>query len=566
MANVCSVPLYYLFIRGQTIKSYSLFSKKCSELNYLIPLAKKNQNPYIEKSKSSEHNHYRDLEHDEDDDNNEDIHCNVDDQTGYKGAFVFDPIKGYHIEPIIVLDYSSLYPSCIIEYNMSLETVVENSKYLNLSHIEYKTITFLDSNNKEIECTFAKDKSGIVGITPQILLELLDERNKTKKDMKNEKDAFKYSILNGRQLALKITANSIYGQHGARMSPLYCKQIAGSTTAAGRNRLIYAKTFIEDILHNLCETRMDTDKFKEQFQQFIKLLKYDRLTKPIVEDELCKYVQDKLNMILHDTQVQPKVIYGDTDSTFFPLNIKDTEPMKKLEISIKSGQFISELMNYTLPYPHKIEYEKTMFPFCMISKKRYVGNLYENDIHSYKQKSMGIVLKRRDNAPIVKIVCGGIVNVLLNKYDKNAAIEYTHRLLKDILDGKYDMDKFIISKTLKNGYKNRNSIAHAVLYDRIKKREPGNALQVNDRIPYAFVRTRNKTKLQGDRIEHPSYILSHHLKIDYLYYIQHQIMKPTLQFLELICENSQNIFQKYIILETNKQNNQPMITQFFSKR
>ena len=57
--------------------------------------------------------------------------------------------------------------------------------------------------------------------------------------------------------------------------------------------------------------------------------------------------------------------------------------------------------------PHDLEYEKTFLPFCLLSKKRYVGMLFEFDINKGKRKEMGIVLKRRDNAPVVKDVYGG---------------------------------------------------------------------------------------------------------------------------------------------------------------
>ena len=64
--------------------------------------------------------------------------------------------------------------------------------------------------------------------------------------------------------------------------------------------------------------------------------------------------------------------------------------------------------------PHDLEYEKTFYPFVILSKKKYVGNLYEHDVNKFKQKSMGIVLKRRDNANIVKHVYGGIIDIILN--------------------------------------------------------------------------------------------------------------------------------------------------------
>ena len=75
-----------------------------------------------------------------------------------------------------------------------------------------------------------------------------------------------------------------------------------------------------------------------------------------------------------------------------------------------------------LEEPQKQVYEKTLYPLILISKKRYVGNLYEDDVNKFKQKCMGIVLKRRDNAKIVKIVVGSIVNYILNKQDNIGAV------------------------------------------------------------------------------------------------------------------------------------------------
>ena len=88
-----------------------------------------------------------------------------------------------------------------------------------------------------------------------------------------------------------------------------------------------------------------------------------------------------------------------------------------LKLSIKLGELSSLIVCILLPAPQVLQYEKVMWPLLLISKKRYVGNLYESDPNKYYQKSMGIVLKRRDNAPIVKIVCGGIVHEILNNID-----------------------------------------------------------------------------------------------------------------------------------------------------
>ena len=129
---------------------------------------------------------------------------------------------------------------------------------------------------------------------------------------------------------------------------------------------------------------------------------------------------------------------------------------------------------------------KRHFGHLYYSQKRYVGNLYEFDIEKFKQKSMGIVLKRRDNAPIVKIIYGGIIDKIMNDYDLKASMKFFRDSLKDVLAGKFSIDKFVISKTLRGHYKNPDQIVHKVLADRMFKRDQGSAPQINDRVNYVF--------------------------------------------------------------------------------
>jgi DNA polymerase elongation subunit (family B) len=255
-----------------------------------------------------------------------------------------------------------------------------------------------------------------------------------------------------------------------------------------------------------------------------------------------------------------EIIVHNTDSVFFNSNIRDNETgelikdKKGLIMAIHLGIWSGKVINVLLPTNMAIEYEKTLWPFAILTKKRYVGNLYEEDPDKYYQKSMGIVLKRRDNAPIVKIVCGGIIDEMLNKRSAMGAIEYAKKTIKDILSGHYPIDRFIITKTLRGEYADRTRIVHAVLADRMGIRDPGNKPQSNDRIPYAYIEVEdeNKIKLQGDRVEHPDYILANNLKLDYLFYITNQIMKPAIQFLELLVENPTEIIEDFIIRECNR--------------
>jgi hypothetical protein len=188
--------------------------------------------------------------------------------------------------------------------------------------------------------------------------------------------------------------------------------------------------------------------------------------------------------------------------------------------------------------PHVLEYEKTFWPFILFTKKRYVGNLYETDVNEYTQKSMGIVLKRRDNAPIVKYVYGGIIDAILNKKSLDLSISFLKDSLMELINDKFDIQMLVISKTLRSTYKDPESIAHKVLADRMGERDPGNKPQSNDRIPYVYIKlktTNSKDKvLQGDKIEHVNYVREQKLKPDYVTYLENQIMKPVSQIYELV--------------------------------
>jgi DNA polymerase elongation subunit (family B) len=336
---------------------------------------------------------------------------------------------------------------------------------------------------------------------PSILKELLKARKDTRKLIPKETDEFMKNVLEQRQLGYKVTANSLYGQCGAKTSTFYEKDIAACTTATGRKLLTYAKRVIEECYYNkVCAT--------ENYGDVLSKAEY---------------------------------IYGDTDSVFFTFNLHtlEGEPIrgkKALEITIELAQQAGHLASSFLKEPHDLEYEKTFMPFCLLSKKRYVGMLYETDIEKGKRKEMGIVLKRRDNAPIVKDIYGGIIDILMKKQNIHEAIQFLKGCLKNIVEEKYPIDKLIITKSLRSGYKNPNSIAHKVLADRVTARDPGNKLGPGDRIPFVYISCKNKKALQGEKIETPTFIAENNLKIDYSFYITNQIMKPVQQVFALVLE------------------------------
>jgi DNA polymerase elongation subunit (family B) len=515
MAKICSVPINFLVMRGQGIKLTSYVAKKCREKRTLMPV--------IEKGGLDE---------------------------GYEGAIVLDPKCDLYLDnPVACNDYASLYPSSMISENLSHDSKVwtreydlannlveewgekdaESGKYIydNLTGYEYVDVTYdtyryhrkhPKAAAEKIKCghkicRFAQplqnESGGGEAIMPSILKELLKARKDTRKLIPQQTDEFMKNVLDQRQLGYKVTANSLYGQCGAKTSTFYEKDIAACTTATGRKLLTYGKRIVEECYgNNICDTT-----------------NYGKV------------------------KTRAEYIYGDTDSVFYTFNLEDLDgnPIrgkKALEITIELAQQVGDISAKFLKSPHDFEYEKTFMPFCLLSKKRYVGMLYEKDVNKCKRKEMGIVLKRRDNAPIVKDIYGGIIDILMKKQNIQEAIDFLRNCLQNIVDEKYTMDKLIITKSLRSGYKNPKSIAHKVLADRITARDPGNKPSSGDRIPFVYISTKDKKALQGEKIETPTFINENKLKIDYSFYISNQIMKPIQQVFALVLEKIWQIQKK----------------------
>jgi len=182
-----------------------------------------------------------------------------------------------------------------------------------------------------------------------------------------------------------------------------------------------------------------------------------------------------------------------------------------------------------------LAYEKTLMNFTLLSKKRYVGMLYEDDPDDGYLKFMGLVLKRRDNCDLVKDVYGGVLHQLMNGSNIKSAIDFLYDSLNALIQGRVSMDKLAITKALRGDYKNPAAIAHRVLADRIAQRDPGNRPKPGDRMKYVYI-VNKQAKLQGDKIETPEFIIENKVAIDYTHYITNQLMKPLQQLFGLAIE------------------------------
>ena len=386
--------------------------------------------------------------------------------------------------------------------------IYDNLPEYNYVDVEYDTYQYIRKTPKAAKtkikcgkkiCRFAEFPEGRP-VMPSVLEELLAARKATKKLIPKQKDEFMKNVYDKRQLAYKLTANSLYGGCGAKSSTFYDIDVAASCTATGRKLLIYAKNVVEEIYKDcLCDTSLGQVRTKAEY------------------------------------------VYGDTDSVFFKFNLEDPftcekiEGEKALQMTIELAEEAGQLATMFLKEPHDLEYEKTFYPLLLLSKKRYVGLLFETDVKKCKRKSMGLVLKRRDNAPIVKDVYGGLIDILMDNGDIAKGIQFVLGELERLRNGEIPIEKLTITKSLRSGYKNPKQIAHKVLADRIGERDPGNKPRPGDRMKYVYIKTDGKT-LQGDKIETLEYIDIHKLEIDYEFYVTNQIMKPVQQVFALVLE------------------------------
>jgi DNA polymerase elongation subunit (family B) len=513
MANVCSVPVSYIFTRGQGIKIESLIFKDCMQRGQLIVVQP--GAAFASGAAAAGATEGAAVA-----------------EESYEGAIVLDPIPGFYTEsPVGVCDFASLYPSTIISENISHDMLVwtkdydlegklvcvkygsEEAELLAPPGTRWTDIEFdilrpdpadTHKHPKKIRmgtriCRYAQKPGNEKGSLPQIVAKLLAARKAKRAEIGKTDDPFKKALLDAEQNAYKITANSLYGQLGSRTFKIRLQDLAASVTAYARKQIMFSKVAIETFYG------------------------------PAAGDPRCS----------------AEVVYGDTDSLFVNFNPRNPETgerytgresiVKTIELTEEAGHFITG----ALKAPHDFEYDKVFYPFIIFSKKRYVGNKYEESPDEFKETSMGIVLKRRDNAPLLKMIYGGAIDRLLNGRDVAGAVEYVKEKVQDLVEGRIKLSQLTITKSLAADYA-CTPPAHKMLADRIAARDPGNAPSSGDRIGFVYVKPaagQMASKLQGDRVETPAWIEEKGLKADAEYYIDHQLMNPLAQLFGILLES-----------------------------
>ncbi|KAF0032568.1 hypothetical protein F2P81_014858 [Scophthalmus maximus] len=443
MARVTGVPLTYLLSRGQQIKVVSQLLRQAMKQDLVMPVVK------------------------------------TEGGEDYTGATVIEPEKGYYSIPIATLDFSSLYPSIMMAHNLCYTTLLQKGSVekLGLSPEDFiKTPT----GDRFVKSSVRK------GLLPEILENLLSARKRAKTELKKETDPFKKQVLDGRQLALKISANSVYGFTGAQVGKLPCLEISQSVTGFGRQMIEQTKQLVES-----------------------------------------KYT------ISSGYQGDAKVIYGDTDSVMVKLGVATVR--EAMDIGREAAEWVSS--HFTPPI--KLEFEKVYYPYLLINKKRYAGLYFSSspDTHE-KMDCKGIETVRRDNCPLVANLIGTCLQRILIDRDPQGAVAHAKEVISDLLCNRIDISQLVITKELtRTAQEYAGKQAHVELAERMRKRDAGSAPNLGDRVPYVIIKAA-KGVAAYMKSEDPIYVLENNIPIDTQYYLEQQLSKPLLRIFEPILGES----------------------------
>ncbi|XP_067131539.1 DNA polymerase alpha catalytic subunit [Centruroides vittatus] len=224
--NVLPLALQITNIAGN-LMSKTLLGGRSDRNEYLL-LHAFNEKGFICPDKSFNKKSTKANQPDEDDENVK-VNKTTRRKPAYTGGLVLEPKKGFYDKYILLVDFNSLYPSIIQEYNICFTTV---------KHAHF-------NNDDDLDKIELPDSSLEAGILPTEIRKLVESRRHVKQLMKSEKNTEVYLQYDIRQKALKLTANSMYGCLGFTNSRFYAKPLAALITSKGREILLHTKDLVE---------------------------------------------------------------------------------------------------------------------------------------------------------------------------------------------------------------------------------------------------------------------------------------------------------------------------------
>ena len=221
-----------------------------------------------------------------------------------------------------------------------------------------------------------------------------------------------------------------------------------------------------------------------------------------------------------------EMIVKNTDSCYviFP---EPVDPDGTLTTLFKVAERAAKEISATFKPPIELEHEKFMMNFVLYAKKKYIYVEWTNPKHHNGCiEAKGVELARRDNCQYVKDTLEAVLQPIMFQNNLSLGISEAERCIDNLLQGNVEIKKLMLSKTLKNEYKNPDTIAHYQLVQKIKSRDPNGAPKPGDRIPFVYVDIADPKALSWKKVEDPVYVVENKIPIDYLYYFEHQLKSP----------------------------------------
>ena len=410
------------------------------------------------------------------------------------------------------LDFASLYPSLMISHNLCYTTWISKRHAERHFRPDQYEITpeghyFLKSSTKP-------------GLLTRILKNYLSERSKAKNEMKTEKDPFKLKVLDGRQNALKISANSVYGFTGAIIGSLPCLPVAAGTTSFGRKalELVQEKTEREFPLRKRYCYGPKTEDWIELGKKLPDGVP-DKDQKDMTEEEK-KLWTAALEEKTTDG-MRPIIIAGDTDSVMV-IYPHCTTVEEAFALGNENSKWITE--NFFKDYPPmNLAFEKIYCPGVWINRKRYACLYWGEDHHKKnngaweKMDCKGIETVRRDNCEMVSQQMDRLLRKVLIERKIVEAILDVADTIASVRDGTIDPGLLVITKALtKNPEDYSPGQIHSNLALLMRRRDPATAPKCGDRVPYVMVE-RGKDAKTSEIGEDPVFVLHSFLRFQFFF-------------------------------------------------
>ncbi|XP_030377595.1 DNA polymerase zeta catalytic subunit [Scaptodrosophila lebanonensis] len=408
-------------------------------------------------------------------------------------ALIMEPQSRFYADPVIVLDFQSLYPSMIIAYNYCFSTCLGRVEHLGSSTPFEFGASQLRVSRQMLDKLLERDlvtvsPCGVVfvkasvreGILPRMLSEILDTRQMVKQSMKlHKQNTALQRILHSRQLGLKLMANVTYGYTAANFSGrMPAVEVGDSVVAKGR----------------------------ETLERAIKLVD----------------ANDKWNV---------RVVYGDTDSMF--VHVPGRNRAKAFEI----GAEIAEAVTNMNPQPVKLKLEKVYQPCILQTKKRYVGYMYETpDQTEPVYEAKGIETVRRDGCPAVAKMLEKVLRILFETADVSKVKQYVCRQFTKLLSGRANLQDLIFAKEFRglNGYKPTACVPALEMTRKWMQNDPRRIPRRGERVPFIIINGPPGVPLIR-LVRNPHELLANEgYKINAIYYITKAIIPPLNRCLLLI--------------------------------